>query len=563
MNVRTVVVGGNKVTLDDSHYIAQGGQGTIFKKNGIIFKIYHDMSALIPEDKIQELHVMRDIPNVIIPSTSVYDYKTHARIGFVMKSLDNTESLCKLFVKSFKDKHNITPHNIVDIVRNMQETLIEIHKCGVVVGDYNEMNFLMGNNFTTPYYIDVDSYQTEKYKCNAIMESVRDFTLPLGEFNELSDWYSFAVVSFQLYCGIHPTKGKHPKFKVNDFEGRQKNLISVFDKDVKVPKFVNMTGIPRAHMDWYKEVFVNGERSIPPFSDGKINYSVIQNIFLDPNASVLAELLYTVDASILDTYFQGVHHILTKSSYYVGQSKRLTFDTEIDRGEIIMTIANEAILIVEHNKVLYAYDDHKNLIKEFDGVDYQSYMVVNNCLYVMQESGLVQYSFHKIGKMKVIAKPISTLHLNSSKMFTGVVLQELYGKYKAIIPYEYDKASMVDLKELKTNRVLDAKFVGKWLFVLANNNGKIDLHKFFFDDRFKTYEYKAVADVSMRNINAIVNPNGMVVFNTEDETLELFFDFKKGTKVIDKSPLQNNLELVNGKSACFIDDDKLYGVGMK
>jgi hypothetical protein len=513
---------------------------------------------------MDELQVLDGISNVIIPSKSIYDPSNNQRIGFGMRYVKDTEFLCKLFVANFKAQNKISPQMIVALVKSMQETLISIHEKGIIVGDYNEMNFLVDKGFSIPYYIDTDSYQTPSYKCNAIMDSVRDRTLPMGDFTEFSDWYSWAIVTFQLYTGIHPYKGKHPHYKMNDLDGRMTNNISVFDKDVAVPKFVNFTGIPKAHLEWYKKVFIDGERSIPPFSDGVINYAVITNTFIDPNASVYATLLYTVGGMILDTSWRsGAHHVLTTEGFYYGDQKRVSFDSEIDRGAIIHTNTGEFIFIVEKNKVVYAFDEAKNLIQKFD-MDYQSYAVFNNCLYVMQESGLVQYSFEVIGKLIVIPKPISTLYFNSSKIYDGVIMQELYGKFTAIIPYEYNGCSSINIKEIQTNRIFDAKRIGRWMFVITEaSNGTADFYRIYFNETFTKYEIKCDKDVAFRNINAMVKDNGMVVINTEDDTLELFFDFKRGTKVIEDSPVYNHLKLIDGKTTCFIDGDKIYSIGMK
>lgn len=562
MKPLTILVNKKKVALTDNDYIAQGGQGTVYAKNGVVYKIYHDPAHLIPEDKIDELNELKDLSNVIIPTVSIYDPKTNKRIGFCMRHITNTEFLCKLFTANFKKQNNVTPQMIVELVREMQETLIKIHEKGVVVGDYNEMNFLVDKKFQIPYHIDTDSYQTETYKCNAIMESVRDRTLPMGEFNELSDWFSWAIVTFQLYTGIHPYKGKHPKYKMNDIDHRMTDNVSVFDSQVKVPKFVNFTGIPKAHLEWYKKVFIDGERSIPPFSDGVINYSVMEKVIVDPDADIITELLYTLNERILDTFWRtGAHHILTTKGFYYGEQEKVVFDNEIDKGYIISTTSGEFVFIVEKDRNVFAFDENKNLLKHFE-MDYQSYAVFNNCLYVIQSSGLVQFSFEKIGKMKVIANPISTINHNSAGIYDGVVIQELYGKYKAIIPYDYNLCSTIDLN-IKTNHIYDAKRIDKWLFVLVNNNGKIDLHKYLFNDNFTKYESKIEQDVSFRVINATIKSNGMVVMNTDDDKLELFFDFKRGTKVIEDTPIGNDLELIDGKTICFVDDNKIYSVRMK
>ena len=46
------------------------------------------------------------------------------------------------------------------------------------------------------------------------MDSVRD--RHAAGWNEGTDWFSFALVSFQMFVGIHPYKGKHPALKTLD-----------------------------------------------------------------------------------------------------------------------------------------------------------------------------------------------------------------------------------------------------------------------------------------------------------------------------------------------------------
>ena len=64
------------------------------------------------------------------------------------------------------------------------------------------------------------------------MMSIRDPLTPKNGFNKLTDWYSYAIVTFQMYIGIHPFKGIHPDYKPKDLELRMKDGASVFDKKV-------------------------------------------------------------------------------------------------------------------------------------------------------------------------------------------------------------------------------------------------------------------------------------------------------------------------------------------
>ncbi|HON83554.1 MAG TPA: hypothetical protein PLI22_05400, partial [Caldisericia bacterium] len=69
--------------------------------------------------------------------------------------------------------------------------------------------------------------------------------------------------------------------------------------------------------------------------------------------------------------------------------------------------------------------------------------------------------------------------------------------------------------------------------------------------------------IDFRNINAIIKQNGMVVLNKEDDVLELFFDFQRGSKLIGNTPLQNDLMLIDGKNTCFVKENILYSIKMK
>ncbi len=556
-----ILVDGKKITLMDKDYLAEGGQGVIYVKNDLVFKLYHNPDEMIPEDKMTELQVLDDLDNVIVPLKDILEPKTNKRIGFVMPFVPNTEFLCKLFTQNYKNKNNITPQMIVSLVRKMQETLLELHKRGVIVGDYNEMNFLTDKKYTVPYYIDTDSYQTPSYPCTAIMDSVRDRKLPFGTFNDLSDWFSWGIVVFQLYTGIHPYKGKHKDYKPNDFEGRMTNGITVFHDDVTVPKFVNFSGIPKAHMDWFKSIFVDGERSVPPFSDGQINFSPIGNVVVDSDAKYLVELLYEVQGRILDTHWRtGAHHILTDKGFYYGDKEKLTFNHKVQDGKIIYMPDGTFVFVVKVPNHLWVIDQDKHLITDIIIGD-ESWGVWNNCLYVVAESGIRQFSVTQLGKIVVAPKVVGRCHRPSSELYDGVIIQKLFGKYTAMIPYAKDMCAPVDLPEL-TGVVLDAKAVDRWVFVIVDDGGTIKMFKFFFNKSYSKYDVRVDEDISFRNINVVQKPiNSLVIMNTNDDNLELFTD--SGKKVLENSPVQHHMPLVHGKTTCFVDDNKVYSVKTK
>ena len=130
-----VFVKNKPVELTKTHYKGSGGEGSVYCKGRTGYKIYHDPKKMIPTGKIQELGVI-SLPNVLAPMEVIYDTRQHP-IGFTMPYVDKIEFLCKLFVKGFRDRENVSPKMIVDIITEMQKTLIEIHKKNILVVDYN------------------------------------------------------------------------------------------------------------------------------------------------------------------------------------------------------------------------------------------------------------------------------------------------------------------------------------------------------------------------------------------------------------------------------------------
>lgn len=241
------------ITLTDKNYVGSGGEATIYKHQNMAIKLYHDHKKSIPEAKINELSII-SATNVCKPLHTVYDSKNRL-IGYCMSFIKDTQPICKLFTKSFRDSNSISHADIIDIVKFIQKTIGIIHDDQCLIVDLNEMNLLVSSDFETPIFIDVDSYQTKSFRATAIMDSIRDRTVKNNNWTELSDWYSFAILAFQLYIGIHPYKGKHPKYKANEWIKRMDDNISVFDKDTSLPAICNdFTVIPSRHLDWLKKM---------------------------------------------------------------------------------------------------------------------------------------------------------------------------------------------------------------------------------------------------------------------------------------------------------------------
>lgn len=557
-----VIIGkGNPVTLKD--YIASGGEASVYKHQNMACKIYHDPTKCIPEQKILELQAIKT-KNIMAPRDIIFDPKRKTPIGFAMPFMSNTEYLVRIFSKGFKKNNNIKPENIVELVKNMREQLIELHKEKIVVGDYNEMNTLTDKKtYTIPYGIDVDSYQTRTFPCTAIMDSVRDRTIPFGTFKETSDWFSWAVVTFQLYAGIHPYKGKHPNYKVSELGRRMEDCTSVFNSDVKIPKVCSdFSIIPKPHLEWYKKVFEKKERSAPPLADGTF-YGSYKPIIVTNAAGLVIDLVHNYQDNIKALYyFGGDRYVVTDKAIYNGTTEVFKFIQKPKEVLLAYLSFDGDIVVATKNDInmIGFFDTQRNEIGRISG---EEFMACNDSIYTMANGELIENHFTKLGKIKHIASPIASV-VDSSKMFTGMVIQDIFGKTKLTIPYEHKKCANVDVPEIDGWRIIDAKRIKNVGIIIGEHKGVFKRCMLWFDAGFTSYDIHVDDNISYRSVNLMVKQNGMAVTIKDHDTMEMFYDLVKGSKEIKNSPIELDMTLHDGISqVLFINDSKLQSVRTK
>lgn len=200
--MKYTVKGKNTVDLDNKNFLAQGGEGSVYVISKTAYKIYNDPKKMLPIGKIQELSALT-AKNIIKPENIILDNKNH-EIGYTMRFVDDTYSLCQLFTKAFRQRNNLDHDTMFKLIQSLQNIVKHVHEKKILIVDCNELNFLASKDFKDIYAIDVDSYQTPNYPATAIMDSIRDRHTKV--FNEGSDWFSFAILAFQMFIGIHPFK---------------------------------------------------------------------------------------------------------------------------------------------------------------------------------------------------------------------------------------------------------------------------------------------------------------------------------------------------------------------
>lgn len=250
-----------------------GGEGAVYAQGGMAVKLYHRPTA----QRSQKLRafVQRRLqqklpPNVLGPRRLIVDAQGRVS-GFEMPLLpDTAQPWKKLSQPAFCRRYDLTLAQELDLLRVVHDDLQRIHAAGLVAGDLNDHNLYTDLAYGAVYWIDVDSFQFERFPCPVALLAYLDPHLygagdfaaaPL--FSAESDWYAFSVLACKTLLKVHPYGGAHHKLKT--LQARAKAGISVFHPEVTYP-----TGArPPATLDeqtlsTFKQVFERGQRGVFP-----------------------------------------------------------------------------------------------------------------------------------------------------------------------------------------------------------------------------------------------------------------------------------------------------------
>jgi len=552
----TLRIGQAAVTLSDANYLAAGGEAAVYKNGAEAIKLYHDPKRAMSLGKIKELALI-NAHNVIRPLEPAYDASGNC-VGYSMKYLAGTEPLCKFFTKSFKVERSVTPAQLDALLKAMQLTLSEVHRAKCLVVDLNELNILVdANSLSAPFFIDTDSYQTPSFKATAIMASVRDHNVPHGTFTELTDWYSWGVLAFQIYINIHPYQGKHPNYRPNEWEKRMEKGVSVFDKAVRLPPVCNpFSVIPKRHLDWFEAVFARNERSVPPLADSIAPLAVPKAIVtIRAHEKLSVTELRSIGAEIIDVFvLRGITHCVTKSFVKVGSAK-MQIDVTGARKVVVGASSARAIVgLWNGNSITF-----KTLDGTMVGTGSGSAIFARNEVIYAQVGGrLMQYSFIEMGTRTIIQmKEVENISALATKVFDGALIQDLLGRAYVTVPYAVSRCATKPCPALNGWRVIEAAGVRNWVVVLAEQKGRYDRFILKFADDWQSLAvHMRDEDVAYEAVNFTTTSSGTCLLLTEDTLRVWNVAWSGRVRVFDNPPVEAGMKLFSiDNSVAFIHDD--------
>lgn len=552
-----VYVDGAEVRLAKRNYVGQGGEGAVYSKGTTAYKIYSDPRKMIPVGKIGELSAIQD--NRIVRPLAVVKNRKGTPVGYTMQYCRTAYTLCQLFPRAFRDREGLDFQAVQHLVREMQEGIEGVHAARVLIVDLNEMNFLVTKDFGQLYFIDVDSYQTKSFPATALMESVRDRHMKGPRaFSRLTDWFAFAIVSFQLWCGIHPYKGKH---KLKGLDARMRANVSVFSSEVKVPKVAYPVDvIPQQYRDWYRAVLADGKRAAPPTEIGAV-------VMLVPDVKAITgtDLLDITEvlrgAAPIRGYWSSGQHYAVMSDTVLLDGRRRPGPRDV--AAVAYSAMRSKAVAVHRGVQLQNLTDQQPIPFQLEP---DALMAYDGRVYLKVRDGVHELLLTEVGTQVVASTRLACSVLEkATQLYPGVVLQNLLGTAHVSVFPASGQTYQSQVKELQGYRVVDARYDRRVLMVVGEKSGQYDRLVFRFDEQHQSYDVRIVEDVTPTGLNFVVLDSGVAVCLNEDEKLEVFQRSLAANRIkIVGDPVLGNMTLVRHLGQLgFYRGNGLYRMSLK
>lgn len=549
-------IGGKLITLPDSQYLGAGGQAAVYRHGKDVVKIYHDPAQLPPASKLSEIQALTD-SHLVTPRELVYNATDGTLAGFSMREVTGCEPICKWFTQSFKQAHGITQSNVLETAAILQKAMVQTHIEKVLFVDFNELNILVSTvDKVTPAIIDLDSVQTPHHHATAIMESIRDPQIQHNKWTELSDWYSWAIIVFNALVNIHPFKGTHPAYKVKDWPLRKERSASVFDQGVRLPPSCPaLSSVPTRLLGWFQDEFQKGNRSTPPPVDSRAPVPIVSAppVIRPTTGNYDVQRVFSADDVIQNVFVNAGR------AYYIVAGKVFT-----DRNQLLFDVGKVISILWNENEPIYvntagaALRQDRSVVTMIAG----DVMTANGCAYSLHGTHFQEHTPLMMGAKSWLGEQVlENVHPLTSRLFDGIVYQNLLGKAYFSAPYKAGSCAIFAVPLLDGHRILDAKCQNLRAFIHSEKSGKHYCTTILLK-KDGTVDHALQWDLQdYEPVNFAVRADGLAV-KTEGDQIKVFAGVKQ--MIYDQSPIDSTMRLfqIDGQFR-FVDGNEAFTIKLK
>lgn len=571
-NISTVVLEGKgQVTLSANAHVATGGEGSIYRIGDIGIKIYLDQDKIRREGLTEKVKLLAQIrhPYIVAPQGLVTS-TAGVPIGFHMPFAEGA-SLPPLFTNDFRKQVGFTDQDATRLVEGMREGVQFAHDHQAIMVDGNELNYLAvlsKKKAPEPRFIDVDSWTLGRWRSTAIMLSIRDWHSKT--FTPLTDWFSWGVVTFQLYTGIHPYKGRLDGFGFGDFEARMKANASVFRKGVRLNNAVrDFSRIPSGLLGWYEAVFENGERTIPPSPQEAAQVPAcartLRVVTAGKGTLVFEKILERTNDDALRLFacsvglFASGALVDLKSKREIGNADPATAEVaRVEDGWLIVSGCGNNMRAQYVDYVSYAKQDIALPITGERFVRYE------NRLFVVNDRGITEVVLKLFGKpILAVGQTWGAMPL-STRWFDGCGIQDALGATYIVAPYGPAMCAHIRVRELDGVRPVAAKAGNRFVAIVGIDKlGAYRKYEFALNKEYDSYTlWQGKADGP--ELNMAILARGVCATVVEDGRLVIFVPSTGAKTDVQDPHIATDMTLyADADRVVYTREDSVWSVRMK
>jgi hypothetical protein len=499
--------GKRPLTLRRGDFVAAGGEGSVYARDGLAFKVFASPNAAPSPAKLGELAVLAC--DAVLAPIEVVRTASGEPIGYAMPLATDTVSLAQLTTRAFRQRVGFDDRDALALVAAMRDTLARIHAAGIVVVDLSATNVLVRRGRWTPCFIDTDSWQTATHDATAITPTIRDPLAHGPRFDPGSDWFAFAVVTFELLVGIHPFKGKHPD--VRSFSERMRRGLSVLDPRVRIPPVcAPIDAIPPDLRAWYRDVFEARHRGPPPgIASAPAPFTAVARR-VQTGLSITPVRDYA-GAIRIAASIHGALVVVTTDALH------------IDARPLPCPAHTIALAHAEGRPIAIgrAHDDTITLDGHATTIVADELAHQRGHVFVRRGGDVLELIVRAPGSRPIAAtRLVANAMPHASALYPGVLLQSVLGSTHATL-LEGRACPQVRLPELDRLDIVDARQDGGVLIAIVCRDGAFDRFVFRFDDARAAYDCRVARGVAPIGAVLVTTRAGVCIARV-DEGLEVF-----------------------------------------
>ena len=361
-----IYINGKKYSLHPRQALGKGGEADVFAVDAkVAVKIWkqeqHPDFAGLPEEQQaarQRLPVYREKlkefptnlpPRVITPMEEASETMRGKAVGYTMKLLAGAEPLLRLGERSYRAA-GMKQETVDRVLLDLHGTVQALHRAGVVIGDFNDLNVLVQGE--AAYVIDADSFQFGRFPCPMftarfvdplLCQPKIDHLLLCQQHNQDSDWYAFAVMWLQSTLMVGPYGGLFRPANSKDrlpHDARPLHRVTIFHPEVRYPKPAVPVGVlPDDVLHYFHQVFLEDRRGETPrglLETMRWTRCTVCGVEhargvcpqCRPSAPAAVKETSTVRGSVLATRVTATEGVVLAAAWRQGKVRWLTYEDE-------------------------------------------------------------------------------------------------------------------------------------------------------------------------------------------------------------------------------------------